>query len=62
MAFIRYTASADTTIVNAYQPDLQTRGTGANAGMADVGEIFSIYGRVSSGTQDLSRMLLKFPI
>ena len=62
MAFIRYTASADTTIVNAYQPDLQTRGTGANAGMADVGEVFSIYGRVSSGSQELSRMLLKFPI
>jgi len=62
MAFIRYTASADTTIVNAYQLDLQTRGTGANAGMADVGEVFSIYGRVSSGSQELSRMLLKFPI
>jgi len=62
MAFIRYTASADTTIVNAYQLNLQTRGTGANAGMADVGEVFSIYGRVSSGSQELSRMLLKFPI
>mgnify|MGYP001340207550 CR=1 FL=1 len=62
MAFIRYTASADTTIVNAFQPDLQTRGTGANAGMADVLEVFSIYGRESSGSQELSRILLKFPI
>ena len=62
MAFVRFTASADTTIVNAFQPNLITRGTGANAGMADVVEVFSIYGRESSGSQELSRILLKFPI
>ena len=45
MAIRRYTASADTTIVNAYRPDLETRATGANMGEADVMEIFSIYGR-----------------
>ena len=63
----KYTASADTTIVNAYQPNLQTRGTGANMGMADVMEVFSIYARQTpssskaEGSQELSRMLVKFP-
>jgi len=65
---LRYTASADTTIVNAYQLNMRTRGTGANAGQADVLETFSIYGRqqASSSTQqasqELSRILIKFPI
>ncbi len=62
MALLRYTASADTTVVNAFQPNLRTRGTGANAGMADVMEVFSIYGRQASGSQELSRILVKFPI
>ena len=63
----RYTASADTTIVNAYQPNLTTRGTGANAGLSDVLETFSIYGRQQAssstyqGSQELSRILIKFP-
>tara|TARA_B100001123_G_scaffold443705_2_gene590413 strand:- start:20411 stop:22168 length:1758 start_codon:yes stop_codon:yes gene_type:complete len=62
MALKRYSASADTTIVNAYQQDLTTRGTGANAGMADVLETFSIYGRQSTSSAELSRILVQFPI
>jgi hypothetical protein len=61
MALLRYTASADTTIVNAFQPNLRTRGTGANAGLADVMEVFSIYGQEATGSQELSRILVKFP-
>jgi hypothetical protein len=61
MSLLRYTASTDTTIVNAFQPNLKTRGSGANAGMADVMEVFSIYGREASGSQELSRILVKFP-
>ena len=63
-----YTASADTTIVNAYQPNLTRRGTGSNMGMADVMEVYSIYGRqtpsssAAQGSQELSRMLVKFPM
>ena len=63
----KYTASADTTIVNAFQPNLTRRGTGSNTGMADVMEVFSIYGRqtpsssAAQGSQELSRMLIKFP-
>jgi len=62
MAIKRYTASADTTIVNAFQPNMQTRGTGANMGYADVLETFSVYGRQATGSQELSRILIQFPI
>mgnify|MGYP003143979863 CR=1 FL=1 len=62
MAIKKYTADADTTIVNTYEPNLQTRATGSNAGYADVMEVYSIYGRQSSGSQELSRMLVKFPV
>lgn len=65
---IRYTASADNTIVNAYQPNLVTRGTGSNSGLSDVLETYSIYGRQQIQTatevasQELSRILIQFPI
>ena len=62
MGLKHYTSSKDTTIVNAFQPDLQTRGTGANMGAADVVEVFSIYARQSTSSQELSRVLLEFPI
>ena len=72
MAFVRYTASADNTIVNTYQANLTTRATGANAGQADILEVYSIYGRqtpYSSGSSgetlastELSRLLIQFPI
>ena len=68
MALKRYKADADTTIVNAFQPDMVTRGTGANTGEADVLETFSIYARqtagtsTTSGSSELSRILIKFPI
>ncbi|MAG27245.1 hypothetical protein CMI47_17060 [Candidatus Pacearchaeota archaeon] len=62
MSIKRYKADSDTTIVNAYQPDMVTRGTGANMGLADVLETFSIYGRQASGSSELSRILIKFPI
>lgn len=64
----RYTASADTTIVNAYQRNLSTRGTGSNTGRADVLETFSIYGRQAqsssntAASQELSRILIQFPV
>jgi len=61
MAIKRYKATADTTIVNAFLPGWKLRATGSNMGMADVMEVFSIYGRVTSGSQELSRLLIKFP-
>jgi len=62
MGIKRYKAEKDTTIVNAYQPDFKTRATGANAGKADVVEVFSIYGRITTSSQELSRTLIQFPI
>tara|TARA_R110000796_G_scaffold58391_12_gene134801 strand:- start:4492 stop:6060 length:1569 start_codon:yes stop_codon:yes gene_type:complete len=65
MAIFRYTASADTTITNAYEANLVTRGTGSNMGYADALEVFSIYGQESGSngqSQELSRILIKFPI
>ena len=64
MAISRFTASADTTITNAYKPSLieSTRATGSNMGAADVLETFSIYAQASGSTSELSRTLLKFPV
>jgi len=65
MAILRYTASADTTITNAYEANLVTRGTGSNMGYADSLEVFSIYGQESGSngqSQELSRILVQFPI
>ena len=66
MAILRYTASADNTITNAFKADLTLRGTGSNMGYADSLEVFSIYGQTSGSTlgrsQELSRILIQFPI
>jgi len=62
MTILRYTASADTTITNAFKANLKTRGTGSNMGLADSLEIFSIYSQESSGSTELSRVLVNFPV
>ena len=62
MAVKRYKADADNTIVNTYKSNLETRATGSNSGYADVMEVYSVYGRQSSGSQELSRILVKFPV
>ena len=65
MTILRYTASADTTITNAYEANLLTRGTGSNMGYADSLEVFSIYGQESGSngqSQELSRILIQFPV
>ena len=67
MAIKRYIANADTTITNAFEADLITRGTGSNMGLSDTLEVFSIYGQTISGssatnTAELSRILINFPV
>tara|TARA_R110000824_G_scaffold56794_2_gene155075 strand:- start:3159 stop:4778 length:1620 start_codon:yes stop_codon:yes gene_type:complete len=67
MSIKRYWATADTTITNAYKDNLSSRGTGSNMGLADSLEVFSIYGQASGSkdsgfSQELSRVLVKFPI
>lgn len=58
----RYTASADTTITNAYKANLTSRGVSGNMGESDILEIFSIYGQVTTSSLELSRVLINFPI
>lgn len=72
MAIKRYMATADTTITNAFQSDLQTRGTGSNMGASDALEVFSIYkqattitshadgGKSVKASQEYARTLVKF--
>ncbi len=60
MAIKRYVAASDTTITNAFKSNLRTRGTGSNMGRADSLEVFSIYGQESSGSSELSRVLVHF--
>jgi len=62
MAIKRYTATADTTITDAFKPDLRTRATASNMGLADSLEVFRIFGQEASGSSELSRILVKFPI
>ena len=62
MGIKRYVATKDNTITNAYTIDLATRATGSNMGAADILETFSIYGREATGSSELSRILVEFPI
>lgn len=61
----RYIANKDNTITNAYRENLIARGTGSNTGLSDILEVFSIYGQISGSdghSQELSRVLIQFPI
>lgn len=62
MAIRRYVADADNTITNAYENNLTTRATGSNTGQADVLEVYSVYGRATTSSAELSRVLMKFPV
>lgn len=61
MAIKRYLSEADTTITNAFKPDLILRGTGSNMGASDSLEVFSLYGQVTTSSLEKSRILVKFP-
>jgi hypothetical protein len=62
VAIKRYTADADNTLTNAFETNLVTRGTGSNMGRADILEVFHIFGQESSTSQELSRVLINFPV
>ena len=62
MAIKRYEATKDNTITNAFKQDLVTRGTGSNIGQSDILEVFSIYAQATSGSSELSRILIQFPV
>lgn len=62
MSIKRYVASKDSTITDAFQSNLRTRGTGSNMGESDILETFSIFGQASSASVEKSRILVEFPI
>lgn len=56
----RFYATKDNTITNAFEENLTTRGTGSNMGASDILEVFSIRGQATSGSSELSRVLIQF--
>ena len=62
MSILRYTASLDNTITNAFKEDLVLRGTGSNMGASDILEVFSIYAQANTSSVELSRILIQFPL
>ena len=65
MAIVRYTASADNTITNAFDESLVStlRATGSNMGKSDVLEVFGLYGQDSGSiglSSEVSRFLIQF--
>lgn len=58
----RYTASADTTITNAFRSNLLERGVLGNMGESDSLEIFNIYAQSSTSSIEQSRALVDFDI
>ena len=64
MAVKKYTATKDNTITNAFGEVFDTRLTGTNAGLADVVEVFSIFGQTnaSASQKENSRVLIEFPV
>jgi len=62
MAIRRYKATYDNTIASGYQENLGTRATGSNMGQADVSEVYSIYGRATTSSAELSRIITQFDV
>lgn len=62
MGIKRWTASKDTSITNAFNESLLTRGTGSNMGESDILETFSIYAQASSASLEAMRILVEFPV
>jgi len=62
MAIKRYIATLDNTITNAYKEDFNTRGTGSNMGQSDILEVFGLYSQQSSGSSEVARTIIQFPV
>ena len=62
MAIKKYIASKDNTITNVFFDGFATRATGSNSGRADILETYSLFGRATTSSVELSRVLIDFPI
>lgn len=66
MGIKKYYSNKDNTIVNAFEANLTTRGTGSNMGASDILEAFVIHGQTSASINaanaEQSRIIIQFPI
>ena len=62
MAIKKYIANKDNTITNVFFDGFTIRATGSNSGRADILETFSLFGRATTSSVALSRILVDFPI
>ena len=62
MPIKRYVATKDTTITDAFKPNLVDRAYKANMGASDSLEVFSIYAQATDTSIERSRILVEFPI
>lgn len=62
MSIKKYISSKDSTITDAFLPNLQDRAKNSNLGGADSLEVFSIFGQTSDTSSEKSRILIQFPI
>jgi hypothetical protein len=62
MAIKRYYATKDNSITNAYKQNFTTRATSSNMGLADVLEVFSIYGQISTSSVEAMRTIAQFDV
>ena len=62
MAVKRYYATKDNSITNAYKQNFKTRATMSNMGLADVLEVFSIYGQTTTSSVEAMRTIIQFDV
>ena len=62
MAIKRYYATKDNSITNAYKQNFRTRAVGSNMGLADILEVFSIYGQISTSSIETMRAIAQFDV
>lgn len=62
MGIKRYIAIKNNTITNAFESNLETRGTGSNMGLSDSLEVFSIFGQANTSSLEATRFLAQFPV
>ena len=58
----RYYATKDNTISNMFLSNLSDRGINGNTSQSDILEVFSLYAQRDSGSAELSRILVQFPV
>ena len=62
MPIIKFFASKDNTITDAFLPGLRNRATSSNQGASDIFEVHSIYAQSTTSSIEKTRALVQFPV